>query len=228
MDDDFDDLLGTPAPAQEDESDEDFDDLFDDDEPEVEYARGIGSKGFNKSLTATHVDRALKGAPPIWFAKLLGIGRTTVQRKLEHLTPRVVGNGTKLYDPREALPYLVQPYDLKKHIAQMNPRDLPERLRKEYWTARKVEQQVRRESGDLWHSSDVAKSFGDILKLVKDTAILWADTIDESVGLTSPQITLLDDLVRDLLTQVADKVEQYANGDVTLSHEAEYADDEEL
>lgn len=65
----------------------------------------------------------------------------------------------------------------------------------------------------------MAKAFGDILKLVKDTAILWADTIDESKGLTSEQIGLLDDLVRDLLTQVADKVEQYANGDVTLSHE---------
>ena len=117
---------------------------------------------------------------------------------------------------------------MDEFIKQMNPRDLPERLRKEYWGARKLEQQVRREAGELWHSADVAKAFGEVLKLVKDTAILWTDTINESKGLTPEQVDLLDDLVRDLLQQIGDKVDQYASGDMTFAHEAEYDEDEDL
>lgn len=226
MDDDLDDLLGTPAPRLDD---------FDDDLPEIEgdddlggpESRASGGSRLKQSLTEKGAGLALKGAPPGWFAAILGIGRTTVQRKIGHLPARVVGNGTRLYDVREALPFLVQPHDLKKHLMQMNPRDLPERLRKEFWGARKLEQQVRREAGELWHHADISKAFGDVLKLIKDTAILWTDTVHEAKGLTPEQVDLLDDLVRDLLQQVGDKIDQYASGDVTLSHESEY-DDEEI
>lgn len=224
MDDDFDDLLGTPAPAQTNDFDDE--DEFDLDKDEVEVPYASAGKGFTKTLTAKHVDRALRGAPPKWYADLLGIGRTTVQRKLAHLNPRVVGNGTKLYEPREALPCLVQPHDLKKHLSQMNPRDLPERLRKEFWGARKLEQQVRKEAGDLWSSADVNRMLGDLMKLIKDNVLLWADTVGETQPLTNEQVMAIDDLGRNLLSQIAESIQQYANTHHTRSHEAEYDEDD--
>lgn len=218
MDDDFDDLLGTPAPAQ---VSDDHDDWLDDTDEASDDLYATAGKEFYKTLTATHVDRALKGCPPLWYAKLLGIGRTTVQRKLDHLTPRVIRNGTKLYNPREALPHLVQPADLKKHLMQMSPKDMPERLRKEFWTARKTELDVRQKSGDLWHTSDVHRVTGDLMRLLKDTVVLWTDTIDERTGLSAEHIGILDELCRKLLSDYADAVSQYIADNRTSSQIAE-------
>lgn len=223
-DDDIDDLLGTS-------SEKITYDLPDIDDIDADHGgihtRASGGKLAPNSLTEQGAILALKGAPPGWFATVLGIGRTTVQRKLAHLSPmRVLGNGTKLYEVREALPCLVQAKDMKAHISRMNPRDLPERLRKEFWGARKLEQQVRKEAGDLWSSTDVHRAFGDILRLIKDTAILWTDEIDETTGLSSEQIGILDNLVRALLASIGEKVEQYATEGVTQSHEAEYDEDD--
>ena len=125
MDDDFDDLLGCSQSDEED--DDDLNEIEADDD--LEFA--TGGKTFHRTLAVTRVDSVRKGAPAEWFAKLLNIGRTTVNRKIpDTIDPvHVSTKGTKYYRPAEVLPYLVQPHDLKTHLLKMNPRDLPERLR---------------------------------------------------------------------------------------------------
>lgn len=220
FDDDLDDLLGSPEAVEYDLPELDDEDLLD--------SHVKGGKSAAKTLTQKGAATALKGASVGWFASVLRLGRTTVQRKLDSIAPvGITSSGAKLYDVREAMPYLVQPHDLRRHLSAMNPRDLPERLRKEFWGARKLEQQVRKEAGDLWSSADVHRAFGDVLRLIKDTAILWTDEIDETAGLTSEQVEILDNLVRALLASIGEKVEQYAKDGMTLSHESEYDDEDE-
>jgi hypothetical protein len=216
MDDDFDELLGGPSAPPEDAYDS-----------ESDYA--LGGVKIKPSMTEAGALLVQRGATPGWFASILGIGRTTVNRKLADIAPkRVLGNGTKMYSVREALPYLVQPHDLKHHLARMNPKDLPERLRKEFWSARKLEQDVRVRSKDLWQTADVHRVLGDLMKLVKDTAMLWTDDIDEATGLTSEQVGILDALTRKLLSDFAGAVAQYVESGVTPSQESEFdeGDDE--
>jgi hypothetical protein len=133
----------------------------------------------------------------------------------------------KLYDVRTTMPYLVLPHDLKNILARMSPKDLPERLRKDYWTARKAEQSVRETARDLWRSDDVHRALGDIAKLVKDTVTLWTDDIDESVGLSAEQIEVLDRLSRDLLLKINQSVMQYVQNGVTRSQEIEFDEGED-
>lgn len=212
--DEFDDLLGFSEP--------DADDLDDD----LDYA--TGGNTFHRTLAVTRVDSVRKGAPAEWFAKLLDIGRTTVNRKIpDHIDPiHVSAKGTKYYRPSEVLPYLVQPNDLEKHLLKMNPKDLPERLRKEFWGARKLEQDVRLRSKDLWLTADVHRVFGDLMKIIKDTVMLWTDDIDAAVGLTSEQVSILDDLSRKLLSDYAAAVSQYVAQGVTHSQESELDEDD--
>lgn len=212
MDDDFDDLLGFSEP-------DDFDD-------DLDYATGGNS--FHRTLAVTRVDSVRKGAPAEWFAKLLGIGRTTVRRKIpDSIDPiHVNAKGTKYYRPAEVLPYLVQPRDLETHLLKMNPKDLPERLRKEFWGARKLEQDVRLRSKDLWLTADVHRVLGDLMKIIKDSVMLWTDDVDAAIGLTSEQVEMLDDLSRKLLSDYAAAVSQYVEQGVTRSQEAELDEDE--
>ena len=212
MDDDFDDLLGFSEP-------DDFDD-------DLDYATGGNS--FHRTLAVTRVDSVRKGAPAEWFAKLLGIGRTTVRRKIpDSIDPiHVNAKGTKYYRPAEVLPYLVQPRDLETHLLKMNPKDLPERLRKEFWGARKLEQDVRLRSKDLWLTADVHRVLGDLMKIIKNSVMLWTDDVDAAIGLTSEQVEMLDDLSRKLLSDYAAAVSQYVEQGVTRSQEAELDEDE--
>lgn len=210
--DDFDDLLGGSTPEP--------------DEEPLTYAQG--RKRVNESMTIQGSELVMRGVTEGWLATVLGIGRTTVRRKLEGVEPKkVLGNNTKLYDVRECLPYLVPPHDLKQHLMRMNPKDLPERLRKEFWSSRKAEQDVRLRSKDLWLSADVHRVLGDLMKLIKDSVTLWTDTIDESVGLSSEQVDVLDDLARKLLTDFAGAVGQYIENGVTPSQEVEFEEDDD-
>jgi hypothetical protein len=226
MDDDIDDLLGGP---QEDEDDllgaSEFAEI-EDDEDGLPVA--IGGARASKSLSLAGANLVQRGVTAGWFASVLGIGRTTVNRKLADVTPkRTAPNGMKLYDVRTTMPYLVLPHDLKNILARMSPKDLPERLRKDYWTARKAEQSVRETARDLWRSDDVHRALGDIAKLVKDTVTLWTDDIDESVGLSAEQIEVLDRLSRDLLLKINQSVMQYVQNGVTRSQEIEFDEGED-
>ena len=215
-DDEFDDILGSSEPE---------DDGLDD---ELDFASG--GNQFHRTLAVTRVDSVRKGAPAEWFAKLLGIGRTTVNRKIpETIDPiHVSAKGTKYYRPADVLPYLVQPNDLKTHLLKMNPKDLPERLRKEFWLSRKYEQDARLRARDLYHATDVHRSYGDLMKLIKDTVTLWTDDIDEAVGLTSEQVGILDDLCRKLLSDFAGAVAQYTKQGVTSDQEVEFDEDADV
>lgn len=226
-DDELDALLGGPSLKSQPEEDDDFDDGQVDVEDNLPFASG--GRRYKNSLALANVNSAKKGAPVEWFAKLLGIGRTTVIRKIgDTIDPiHVSKKGTKYYRPAEVLPYLVAPHDLKNHLLRMNPRDMPERLRKEFWGARKLEQDVRLRAKDLWHTTDVHRVLGDLMKLVKDTVRLWTDTIDDSVGLSTEQVRLLDDLSNKLLSDFADAVAQYAANGATPSQEGELEDDDE-
>jgi hypothetical protein len=212
--DDLDDLLGTEP------NDLEFFDIEDDDTG-LPHAQGGGRA--SKSLSVAGANLVQRGVTSGWFASVLGISRATVARKLADVTPRrTLQNGAKLYDVRECLPYFILPHDIKAILGRMNPKDLPERLRKDYWTARKAEQAVRETARDLWRSDDVHRALGDIAKLVKDTITLWTDDVDEGSGLSSEQVEILDRLTRDLLTKINHAVLHYVESGVTRSQEAEF------
>lgn len=210
MDDDIDDLLGSSEPEVE---------------IETEHARGGVST--RESLTERGASLALRGVTPGWFAAILGIGRTTVNRKISHIAPKATGtNNAKLYDVRECLPYLVQPHDLKRHLMRMDPKDLPERLRKEFWSARIAEQRARQNAKDLWRSEAVLALYGEFFKTVKDTAILWADQIHKEAALSDEQFEALDRHVTDLLTLIGDNVKELMSGrESTFSQEDEFTEE---
>jgi hypothetical protein len=215
MDED-DDLLGSIEDLE----------IIDEDDDDLPVA--TGGRAASKSMTVAGATLVQRGVTPGWLAAVLGIGRTTVNRKLADVAPkRVHATGAKLYDVREVLPHFILPHDIKGILARMNPKDLPERLRKDYWTARKAEQAVRENARDLWRSDDVHRALGDIAKLVKDTITLWTDDVDEAVGLTPEQVEVLDRLTRDLLLKINHSVMEYVEKGVTRPQESEFDEEDD-
>lgn len=211
-----------------------FDDIFGDETVEAEIAEAEinapAPTGRNfQTLKNANVHELDRGVTTTWLAQAFVIPRKRVEQMLGRCpTLRIGSNNARIYDFRTAVQYMVKPrIDLKEYLDGLEPRDLPEQLRSEFWGARLKEQKARLNAKDLWRSEDVVAAFGELFKMIKDTAILWPDTLEESTDLTHKQRDVLDGMVRDLLSQIGDTVLNYTENSKTESQELEFEDDED-
>jgi hypothetical protein len=185
-------------------------------------------RDFSLSMKEVHpVDR---GVTVPWLVQAFGMPRARVVRLLEGCQPIGVARGghQKVYDLREAAACLVKPkVNIKKYLAELDPKDLPENLKKEYWSARQTEQKVRMIAGDLWRSEDVLTVVGEIFKRIKDKSLLWVDTVEATHGITDEQRHTFIGLKNALLEEIDATVRALASGQMTPSQLAEFDDDED-
>ena len=171
-----------------------------------------------------------RGVTINWLAQAFTIPRKQVESKLSQCPVlRAAANGTKVYDFRDAVPFLVKPrIDLRRYLNSLEPKDLPEQLRSEFWSARLKEQKARLNARQLWRDEDVQEAFGAIFKLIKDTVQLWTDSIDETTGITDDQREVLDELARNLLAEIGNTIEGYCRAEKVRSQIAEFDDGDDL
>lgn len=200
-----------------------FDDLLGDTEEPLDPPYG---EDFKLKISEVHeVDR---GVTIRWLCAAFTMSRNQVIAKLAGCPSiRLAQNGGKVYELRVAASYLVKPQiNIREYIEKLDPKDLPERLKREFWSSRITEQRFRREAGDLWRSEDVIALYGELFKLIKSKTQLWADSVENVEALTEPQREMLVELVDDLISNIYKTVEELETGRMTASSIAEADDDE--
>lgn len=178
-----------------------FDDILGDEDsaptPPARFGRDF-------SLRMASVHEVQRGVTIPWLCQAFGMGRRDVERMLRQCPVlRRTGTNGKIYELAVAASYLVKPQiSVEQYIKTIDAKDLPERLRKEFWTARLQEQKFRQKAGDLWATDDVLAVFGEVFKLVKNQSQLWSDSLETETGLTDEQRAILSDLVDDLMGKI--------------------------
>lgn len=212
MDGMFDDVLGD-GPSEEDSA------------PPLDSGRGI-----EKFFKTSHVHELQRGVTINWLMQAFGMNRRQILNRLADCPVLRAGqNGTKVFDFRTACAHIVDPkVNVKKYIEKLDPKDLPENLRSEYWSARLKEQKARMIAQGLWRTEDVQAQFGEIFKMFKETVTLWADTLDETTGLTSEQVEIVDGLARSLLNEVHAAIQTYVSEGRTRSQIQEFDEDDDV
>lgn len=191
---------------------------------------GPAPHGRDFSLKISTVHDVLKGVSVPWLCQAFNMSRTQVEKKLENcpILRRAGANG-KIYELPVAAAYLVKPkMSIEQYIASIDAKELPERLRREFWTARLQEQKWRQKAGELWDSQDVIAVFGEVFKLIKNQSQLWGDTLETTVGLSDEQRLLLVDLVEDLMGKIFDQLTSLKEGKMTPSQLAEVDEEEDV
>jgi hypothetical protein len=130
--------------------------------------------------------------------------------KLKDCSPSGTRNGVSTWTIHEAAPHLVRPiYDVEAAIKRMNHADLPKQLTKEFWNGLKAKQDYELRAGDLWPTAKVVESVGELVKLVRMSALLTTDTLERQVELTEKQRNivknLMDSMLNDLYLAVQEK-----------------------
>lgn len=184
-------------------------------------------RGIEKFFKTSHVHDLQRGVTTNWLAQAFGLNRKQVLSRLADCPVLRAGqNGTKVFDFRVACAYMVDPrVNVKKYIENLDPKELPESLRSEYWSARIKEQKARLNAEGLWRTEDVQQQFGEIFKMFKETVTLWTDTLDETTGLSSEQVGIVDDLARNLLNEVDAAIKTYVKQGRTRSQVQEFDED---
>lgn len=194
-----------------------FDDLLGggEEEPDVQPA----PYGRDFSLKMGDVHEIERGVTVPWLCQAFTLGRGTVETKLVDCPALRTGkHGGKVYDLRVAAAYLVKPkLNVARYIKNLKKEDLPPQLKREFWAARLSEQKWRVQAGELWPSDDVMAVFGETFKSIKETTMLWAGTLEESVGLTDEQRELLIELVDGLLDNMHKSLVDVASISATRS-----------
>lgn len=204
-----------------------FDELLGESEPVPEELKPA-PHGRDFSLKMGDVHLIERGVTLAWLCQAFTMGRSVVQAKLADCPAiKTFRHGSKLYDLRVAAAYLVKPkLDVTSYIKNLDPKDLPEKLKREFWAAKLAEQRWRKQAGELWASEDVIAVFGEVFKLIKGKSQLWEDSLDTVEVLSDLQRETLSELVNDLMAQIFKMLEDLESGRATASQIAE-ADDEQ-
>lgn len=176
--DDFDDLIGTPTVAGS-------------------HALDYVPEG------EVDADNIFAGVTRTWLADVFGMDPTTVKKRLANCPAKGKRGGFPLYELRLAAQYLVPPrVDIGEYLKSMRPNDLPPILQSAYWDAQRKRQEWEKEAGELWKTEKVIETLSETFKLIKTSASLFADTVEQEHGLTDAQRSTIGKLTDSLMDDI--------------------------
>jgi len=146
-----------------------------------------------------------RGVTQAWLTGALRMDKRTVKKRLAEcpIAEKKAGN-IALYDLAQAMSFLVKPrFDIEDYMRNMNPEELPPRLKSEYWKAKRSEQEYKERAGELWHTEDVIMVLGDTAKTIRGVMQTWIDALERKTEVTPEQYRELQSMVDDLRNEIA-------------------------
>ena len=144
-----------------------------------------------------------RGLPVSTLSSIFRLDPATVKKRLADCPIKEARKGGYLYDLAEAAQYLVKPvFNAKKMLETMKATELPPTLQAAFWDAALKRQKWEENAGDLWRTEKVMEVLAEAFKTIKQTVLLWSDTVGEQTPLTDEQqkiiVALGDALQRDI------------------------------
>ncbi len=174
-----------------------------------------------------------KGVNQDQLMRMFRMDHRTAQRKLLEAKTAGIGpvgrvNGADLFLIHEIAPYFCKPvFDPVEYIKQMDPRELPKMLTKEYWAGQRSRQEYEEKAGLLWRTEKVVEEVGELMKLFKMSSLLMLDAVERRTELTEVQRSIIKGLTHgmldDLMKRIQERVKVPEDGELQ-----EAQDDEEL
>lgn len=169
-----------------------------------------------------HIPRSQKdilgGVTVQFLSEIFRMKAATVRRRLAECEVRRYEGQSAIYDLPEAAAYLIDPkVDLREFFRTLRPEELPAQLQKDVWDAQLKRQKWMENAGELWHTTDIVETLGEMFKTIKSTVQLWQDNIDQIDQLTDKQREALSQSCDGLLHRIHESLieagvgQQYGN-----------------
>jgi hypothetical protein len=144
-----------------------------------------------------------EGANLSQLGLLFRMDHRVLVEKLHSCKPCGTRNNVDIYAVHEVAPFLVKPaYDIETYIKRMHHNDLPKHLTKEFWAGLRSRQEYEQKEGNLWLTTRVVEVIGGLMKMVKMSVRLMADSVDRQAELSDRQRFLVKSLGDGMLEEL--------------------------
>jgi hypothetical protein len=185
------------------------------------------TKGFIVAVYKRKTDNERRGRPPTakdevtslllatgqatmaQIAQLFNTDAKTLPKRMKGVVPKGKRSGYTVYDIAEAASMIVRPgYEIEDFIRQMSPQELSPLLTKEFWNGQNARLNFEKNMGMHWPTEDVVAAFGELVNVVRMTALLVADDVERESGLTDAQRLIIRRIMDAMVTTLRQNIEE--------------------
>lgn len=172
-----------------------------------------------------------KGANMSQLSILFKVDDRVLKEKMHGIQPCGKRGNAAIYDVAEVAARMGKLTDeqVDAAMARLNHNDLPKNLTKEYWAGLRSRQEFMLKENKLWPTEQVIECLGDLLKLVRMSAMLTVDAVERQVELSDRQRDIIKSQMDGMLHNTHNKVLEYAEkANINVSRTSPDADSDEL
>lgn len=189
-----------------------------------------GTSRGSDSADEETVAAIFKGVNATQLSVIFKMDYRTVVRKIfeAQVKPCDKIGRTDVYSLYEVAPYLCKPaYDIETAIKKMSFKDLPKDLAKEFWAGQRAKQDFEEKAGHLWRTEKVVEEVGELMKVVKMSALLMLDGVERQTELSERQREIIKSLTHGMLDDLVKRIQEKFKMPENLHAEQEATDSED-
>ena len=203
MADDFDDILGGPAPSRNRGGRPTREEAARKLEEKLDLAKAVVGRGLDDIGGVAALRR------PVTINTLATVFQHDVQTITRRLIdcPHITQGNRKLYDFREACSFIVKPrMTPDQFVKTLNKADLPPEINLAFWNAQRAKIKFMLEAGEAWETGEVLAVFGEVFMAIKDTLTMVPEDLRERAKLSDEQTRFLEEGIDALRTTLQEKL----------------------
>lgn len=195
MSDSIDDLLGGPPAAPK---------LSDREQRRLDAAARLAKEAAIKAAGhgGTFVEMGVLKRPVSqnFLAEVFDMDAATVRKRLVRCPKLGMAGGNRpVYDFKTACSYLLPPrMTAEEFIKTLHHLKLPPEVNKTFWQGLRERLRFLREAGELWHTTDILKVFGQVNMMFKDRIDMWVEDIRDLKGISDEHVAKIEQMAHAL------------------------------
>lgn len=136
--------------------------------------------------------------------RLFGMTAATLRERIHNVPPAGNRRGVPIWRIRDIYWRMWRPTEEQVDTAmhRLNHADLPKALTKEYWAGLRSRQEYELKAGNLWPTVTVIQEVGELLKLVRMSALLMVDTVSRQTELSDRQRAIIKESTDGMLGEL--------------------------
>lgn len=135
-----------------------------------------------------------------FLAEVFDMDPATVRKRLTRC-PRLgmAGGNRPVYDFKTACSFILPPrMTAEEFIKTLHHAKLPPEVNKTFWQGLRERLRYMRDAGELWHTADLLKVFGQVNMMFKDRIDMWVEDIRDLKGISDDHVKKIEEMAHAL------------------------------
>lgn len=154
-----------------------------------------------------------QGATQTQLLRMFESNHPRIKNAISKVTPVGMRGSSPIFKISEIAPHIVNPVvtaeEMERFLINSDHKALPNALRKEFWIAKRAQQDYQLKAGDLWPTTKVIEHVGALIKLINMSMRLMTDTVERQVELSERQRHIIKEQCDAMLLDLQEAMKEH-------------------